>query len=91
VPLVPGVCREARGDGVIWLLAVWVGVAATVVLPFRRFILAGSPAVVGWTLAIFLALLWPWAALMLVRKAFVVACIGATGSQPSTTRLMESK
>jgi hypothetical protein len=63
---------------VIWLLATWLGVASTVVLPFRRFITTGSPAVVGWGLAGMLALLWPWAALMLVRKAFVVACIGAS-------------
>jgi hypothetical protein len=61
---------------VIWLLVVWVGVASTVVLPFRRFIVTGSPAVVGWALSIAIALLWPYTTLMLVRKAFVVACIG---------------
>jgi hypothetical protein len=63
---------------VIWLLVAWVGVASTVVLPFRRFILAGSAGVFAWALATCVALLWPWAALMLVRKAFVVACIGAS-------------
>jgi len=81
--LVPGVYRAARDEGVvgvIWLLATWLGVASTVILPFRRFILAGSPAVIGWALATGIALLWPWSALMLVRKAFVTACIGATGS-----------
>ena len=63
----------------IWLLVVWVGVASTVVLPFRRFIMAGSPAWFGWPWAAVIALLWPWAAVMLARKAFVVACIGRAG------------
>jgi len=63
---------------VIWLLVVWVGVASTVVLPFRRFIFDGNPPVISWTLATLIAILWPWSVLMLVRKAFVVACIGAS-------------
>ena len=62
----------------IWLLVTWLSVAATVVLPFRRFLLADSQFhVLAWALAAGLALLWPWSALMLVRKAFVTACIGA--------------
>jgi uncharacterized protein (DUF697 family) len=66
---------------VIWLLAVWVGVASTVVLPFRRFITPDYKSVAGWTLAAAIALAWPWAVLMLVRKAFVVACIGGAKGQ----------
>jgi hypothetical protein len=60
---------------VILAVTLWLVPAASVVLPFRRFIFADAPAWSAWPAAAILAALWPLLALALARKHFVFLCV----------------
>lgn len=61
----------------VWiLLAIWLGVAATLVLPIRRYLVPQDcPSVIAWLFGSAASLLWPWAAFMWVRRSFLTGVI----------------